>query len=162
MSPLSLLLALSLLCAAALSDTLGQSAVLFLNRVPPRRFLFCVLAGALTFLSAAACWTASLWLLGGALGFGLSLARCFWLVALAHAPLLMGWATLLPYLGGPLFQLLRAAVFLQLVVTTGVASGASLGWVTLACAPGYAIHFTLTHLDLLRWLQLERWWRART
>ena len=55
-----LLLSISILTTAGLSDLLGQSAVLLLNRVPLKRFLLCLLSGWLLFLASALAWALGL------------------------------------------------------------------------------------------------------
>jgi hypothetical protein len=163
MTPAQFVVALSILLGAGLSDLIGQSVVLFLNRVPPRRFLLCLASGSLLFGCSALGWTTSLWILGMLLGLELPLAQCLWLVALAHVPMLLGWTVLLPHFGRFLFHALRAWVFLDLVVAVGVATGAPLDKVVWACLPGWLAHFSLTHLELLRLERFQAWlWRTVT
>lgn len=157
------LLAVSILLGAGLSDLIGQSVVLFVNRVPPRRFLLCLASGSLLFGCSALAWTLSLWLLGMALGLPLNLPQALWLVALAHLPMLLGWTVLVPHFGRFLFHALRAWVFIDLVIAVGVATDASLPRVVLACLPGWLMHFSLTHLELLRLERFQAWlWRLVT
>ena len=146
-------LAASVLLTAGFSDTLGQSAVLFLNRVPPRRFLLCLGSGVLLFVGSAVLWSVEVWLLGLLFGLKLGLGRCLWLVALSHAPQILGMWVLLPHFGSYLFQALRAWTFFNLVVAVGVTTDAPLFTVLLCCVPGWLLHFSLTHLKLWR---LER------
>lgn len=109
---------------AALSEALGQSAVLFVNRVPPRRFL-----AALGSATAVSLLTALLWMAGVTLlvrtvlphqgdpGFA-EVAR---LVALAYVPRLLGVLVFTPYLGQAIgfltsiWSLLLAAVGLRVL-----------------------------------------------
>lgn len=154
-----LALALSILVTAGICDLVGQCAVLFLNRVPFRRFLWSLLRGLLVFVAAATLWALGLWMLAWLLSVPISLARCFWWVALAHTPLFLGWLVLLPHFGSYLFHALRALVFLNLVVAVGVESQAPLLPVILCCLPGWLLHFSLTHLKLLplQGLQNQLW-----
>lgn len=157
------LLALGILLGAGLSDLIGQSVVLFLNRVPPRRFVLCLLSGSVLFATSAALWTVSLWALSRLLPMPLGLWQSFGLVGFAHAPMLFAWTELLPHLGRFLFHALRAAVFFNLVVAVGLLTHAGVPAAMLICLPGWLVHFSLTHLELVR---LERFqaalWRALT
>ena len=152
------LIALALLAAAGFSDLLGQSAVLWLNRVSPRRFLLCLTGGALLFVASAVTWALGLWLCALLFHLPLSLARSFYLVAYAHVPQLFGVLVFLPHFGAYLFHLLRAWVFFNLVVAVGWTTGASLPVAILCALPGWALHFSLTHLgwawDLIPWRRL--------
>ena len=153
MTLLQLGLALAILAGAGLSDLVGQCAVLFFNKVPPRRFVLCLASGALLFVGSALLWVLSLWLLGAIAHLPLPLERCLYLVALAHFPMLLGFLQVLPHFGAYLFHALRAWAFLALVLAIGVATGAPPTVCALVCLPGWALHFSLTHLGLLR---LER------
>ncbi|MBS2036782.1 hypothetical protein JST97_17460 [bacterium] len=143
-------LALGLLSAAGLSDLLGQSAVLLLNRVSPRRFLLCLSLGGLLFVASALSWALGLFTLAWLFGLKLGLLRCGYLVAYAHIPQLFGVLVFLPHFGAYLFHLLRAWVFFDLVVAVGWTTGASLPVAILCSLPGWALHFSLTHLGWAR------------
>ncbi len=160
---MGLLLALGVVAAAGFSDLLGQSTVLFLNRVPPRRFLLCLASGLLLFLGSALLWAVSLFALGWLFHLDLSLATTLKLVGFAHAPLLLGVAVLIPHFGTYLQQALRALVFFNLVVALGVVTRSSLPVILLCCLPGWMLHFSLTHLELLRLERFQAWlWRSLT
>jgi hypothetical protein len=150
---LEFLVGISILTTAGLSDLLGQSVVLFLNRVSLQRALLCLSGGWLLFLASATLWAVGLWILGSAFHLQLGLGRAFWLVALSHAPQVLGVLVLLPHFGSYVFHGLRAWVFFNLVVAVGLATGAPLSVSVLCCLPGWMLHFSLTHLRLLR---LER------
>lgn len=160
---MKLLLALGVLAAAGLSDLIGQSTVLLLNRVPPRRFLLCLASGLLLFLGSAALWAASLWLLGWLFRLPLDLWTSLTLVGFAHVPMLLGAAVLIPHFGTYLQHALRALVFFDLVVAVGVVTHASLPLAVACCLPGWLLHFSLTHLELLRLERFQAWlWRTLT
>ena len=141
---------LSILTTAGLSDLAGQSAVLFLNRVPFKRFVLSLAGGWLLFLGSALLWALGLWLIGLFSGLHLGLARTFWLVALSHLPQVLGVLVLLPHFGSYIFHALRAWVFLNLVIAVGLDTGAPISTVVLCCLPGWLLHFSLTHLRLAR------------
>lgn len=148
------MLEFGLLAAAALADLIGQSAVLFLNRVPPRRFLLCLTGGVALFLASAFTWALTLFL-----WLPLSLSTACKLVAYAHIPQLLGWLVFLPHFGAYLFHFLRGWVFFNLVVAIGVTTGASLPVAVLCALPGWALHFFVTHLgwawNLPAWRRLS-------
>lgn len=146
MSLSALLLSLTVLAGAGLSDLLGQSTVLLLNRVPPRQFLTSLATGWGLFVLSAWIWALGLWLLGWLLGLQLDLLRVCWLVGLAHAPLLLGVFCVIPHFGAYLFHGLRAAVFFDLVVAVGWWTRAPLSTVVICCLPGWLWHFSVTHL----------------
>lgn len=153
------MLELGILAAAGFSDLIGQSAVLFLNRVPPGRFLLCITGGVALFLASALTWASGVCLLGWFFGLSLSLTEAGRLVAYAHLPQLMGWLVFLPHFGAYLFHFLRGWVFFNLVVAIGVVTGTSLPVAVLCALPGWGLHFFVTHLgwawDLAAWRRLS-------
>lgn len=159
----SLILALGILLGAGLSDLIGQSTVLFLNRVPPRRFLLSLASGLLLFVASAGLWALSLSLLGLVFGLPLGLGKSLTLVGLAHFPMLAGVAVLIPHFGTYLQHVLRALVFFDLVIAVGVVTQAGLPLIVLACLPGWLLHFSLTHLELVRLERFQAWlWSTLT
>ncbi|WP_157014630.1 hypothetical protein [Mesorhizobium xinjiangense] len=105
-------LALLVVVLAGLSQAVGQGVVLLLNRVPKPRFaLSLVLMGAI--YVAAATVTAVTTMIAADFAFASNVA--FWptigVVALAHAPRLLGVFTLAPYFGDGLNRLLDIWVF---------------------------------------------------
>src|SRR5262249_20931618 len=63
-APRAYLAAVLLAVLAGISLTLGQSVVLFANRVPPGRFAFTLLAGGVTYLARLLLWSVAIWLIG--------------------------------------------------------------------------------------------------
>lgn len=147
---MKLLLIFLLLAGAGFSDLLGQSAVLFLNRVSPRRFILCLGGGALLFVASAFTWAVGLFALAWLFGLNLGLLDCLALVAYAHVPQLAGFLVFLPHFGAYLFHLVRAWVFFDLVVAVGWKTGCSFPIAILCALPGWALHFNLTHLGWAR------------
>jgi hypothetical protein len=134
-------LALTVVALAGLSQALGQSLVLFINHVRPRRFILAVLFAALSYVLGYALWTASVYVVG-VYAFG---ARASWAavaaaVGLSYAPQLFAFFELAPFLGGPigiglsLWSLL--AILISLRSGLGLelweaAATAGLGWLLL-------------------------------
>jgi hypothetical protein len=121
-APNGLRLALLVLLLAGISETLGQSVVLVLNRVSRPRFFLSLGLGGLELALEVLVWMVSVFLLAIVLGvqrpsFG-SAAR---VIALAYAPLVLGFLVFLPYLGPLIGRLLRLWVLLATVVGASVA-----------------------------------------
>jgi hypothetical protein len=132
---------------AALSEALGQSIFLFLNRVRPGRFGFALLMAVLRCLLSYALWTISVWLVAS-LVFAhpapiLTVASA---VGLAYAPQLLSFFTLIPFFGPGLGTLL--ALWSMLAIVVAVRVGLELAtWQALVTAG-------------LGWLLIEVWQRT--
>src|SRR3982751_3893682 len=88
---------------AGASVTLGQSVVLFLNRVSGRRFALALVLGGLELVLEALFWTTSVWLVVGLLGVSRPhLVETIDVIGLAYAPFLFGVLVFLPYVGMPI------------------------------------------------------------
>ncbi len=129
-----LLLALLVVALAGLSEAVGQSVVLFINRITPRRFLLSLLLSALIHTVGYLFWAATIWLVGNWL-FGRNeefvvVARA---VGLAYAPALFSFFILTPYLGS-LFALF-IDVWILLATVVAVAAGLELTiWQAAVCS----------------------------
>lgn len=135
-------LALWTLFLAGLSSALGQSVVLFANRVRPPRFVASLVLSATLFVATTLIWALSLWLLADRLfDQARPLATAIRTVGLAHAPQLLAFVTLLPYFGSGLGVLLSVWTLLAIGVGARATFGLSLD-AALACA-------------LLGWLLLQ-------
>lgn len=89
---------------AGISMLIGQSVVLFLNRVRPRRFVLSLLANGVLFIMSGAVWALAIylsgrWLFAESPSFGLVVR----LVGLSFAPQVFGFLILVPY-AGPFIQ----------------------------------------------------------
>jgi hypothetical protein len=127
---------------AGLSQSLGQSLVLFANRIKPRHFVLSLLASAVIYVFGFLFSVASIWLTAKLI---FDKTQHFWLVTgvvgLTFAPYLFGFFILTPYLGlafGRILSLWRlAALLIALEVTLFFNI-----WQALACS-------------VLSWLLLE-------
>jgi hypothetical protein len=153
-----LLWALAVLLTAGLSVSIGQSVVLFANRVPPRRFLISLLGSAAVGLLAVLFWSVSIWATARIL-FGVTEAwRNFLIVtALGFAPALFGFTLFMPYLGVIAGWMLRVWVSLTVVVGVGIVGDLPLGPALLCCAPGWLFLESMTRLPLLDLRGLRAW-----
>jgi hypothetical protein len=189
-NPAGIWVALSVVCLAALSEAVGQSIILFLNRVRPWRFGFALLMAALRSLVGYGLWTASVWLVGsyvfGRAVPGPTVASA---VGLAYAPQLLSFFTLIPFLGPGLATILSLWSMLAIVVAVRVGLGletwqaivtSGLGWLLIGIwqrtlgrpiyvlgrwieqrVAGVPLEFTWQNVPLLR--QGTRWienWEA--
>ncbi|MFO7545698.1 MAG: hypothetical protein R6W77_09405 [Trueperaceae bacterium] len=134
-------LALSVVFFAGLSQAVGQSLVLFANRVSPRRFVASLILFATVFTTTFLFWAATVWLIAGRLfdhprPFATAVAA----VGLAYAPQLLAFFTLTPYFGSLLWIVLTTWTLIAIVIATQVTfdlatpraiAAAALGWVLL-------------------------------
>jgi hypothetical protein len=113
------LLALVVLVLAMFSETVGQSVVLFLNQVRPRRFLISIIMAVLIAIAGIALWTLVTWILGLWL-FKIepTFRQVLIAVAIGQSPLIFGFAVLIPYFG--LFIRLTLRVWVLLAVTVAL------------------------------------------
>lgn len=117
-------LGLAVVYLAGLSLALGQSVVLFAQRVSPRRFLSTLAVQAALFLAAFLMWGVSVWWVAR-IGFDAArpLGDVIAVVGLAYAPQLFGALVLTPYLGGPLQSLLSVWTLLATLVAAAAVFG---------------------------------------
>ncbi|RME53107.1 MAG: hypothetical protein D6790_18015 [Caldilineae bacterium] len=145
--PTALPAALGVVALASLSEGVGQSIVLFINRVRPRRFVLALLLSAFSHTVGYIFWSATIWALGVYL-FGRAvpyhvLARA---VGLAYAPHLLGFFVLTPYLGA-LFSLVIAVWSLLATVVAAQMALNMTVWQAVACSG-------------LGWLLVQVWRRT--
>jgi len=164
---------------AGLSEALGQSVILFINRLPPKRFMLALLITAASHVVGYLLWTVTVWLVGVyVFGQSISLTAIACVVGLAYAPQLLAFFELTPFLGNPFSILLTlwSMVAIVMAVRAGLnlelwqallASG--LGWIFIQIwrrtigrpiyalgrwlqrrAAGVPMEFTLSDLALLR------------
>lgn len=131
---------------AGFSESLGQSVVLFANRVKPRRFVASLALSAAIFLFSYLFWTLSIWLVGTYVynrdvDFNV-VAKA---VGLGYAPYLFSFFALAPYFGVPIFALLSVWSLLAVIVAVSVTLDLSLTQ-ALACSA----------LGWLLWQALQR------
>ncbi|MBE2222078.1 MAG: hypothetical protein IAF02_11075 [Anaerolineae bacterium] len=110
-------MALAVLFVSTLSLSIGQSVVLFANRVGRRRFVLSLMLSATLLVIGVYIWATAVWLLA-ALVFDAyqSFRNVFIVVSLSYAPLVYGFLVLLPYLGNIIYMILRVWIFLVLLM----------------------------------------------
>ena len=118
-APRAYLAAVLLGVAAGISLALGQSVVLFANRVSQGRFAFLVLGGGLIFLARLGLWSLCIWLVGVVSPrYALPLGVTFLAVCFGQAPQLFAVFETLPYFGSSLRRVLDA--YSLIVVVAGL------------------------------------------
>jgi len=157
-------IALAILILGGTSLAIGQSVVLFANRVSRRRFVLSISVSGLVFLIWVMLWAASTQVLVVVtLGRDLSYTKILMGAAVSMAPLLFGFLVLLPYIGNPIFQLLRIWVLLIFLVDISVVADASyLGALGIA-ALGWLLIEVVLRFPPLQFQRLRDWgWQKIT
>lgn len=139
--------ALILVTLAGASKTLGQSVILFVNRVRPVRFGLALCIGVFQYIVGFLLWTTSVWLVGR---YGFEAGAPWSLIAtavgVAYAPQVFAFFELTPFFGNPFGVLLTLWSLLAIVVGVQTVLGLSLAQAVLASGLG--------------WLLLQIWGRT--
>jgi len=110
------MLTIQIVAIAGLSEAIGQSVVLFANRVRPSRFLLSLLVAILLFVIGFFLWAGSLWLIMSyLLDVPMEWPMIAGAVAISYIPLVLAFLGFLPYAGQPILQLLYFISFYYLV-----------------------------------------------
>jgi hypothetical protein len=133
-SPNSLSTSLLVVFLAGLSQGLGQSVILFVNRIKPQRFGLSLLVSALLYVFGFLFSVLSIWMIAK---LTFDKTQHFYLVTsvvgLSYAPFLFGFFILTPYLGSFVYMILSvwrlAALLIALEVTLFLTI-----WQALVCA----------------------------
>lgn len=140
-------IALVVVGLAGLSQALGQSLVLFINHVRPRRFILAMIASTIGYMGGYGLWLVSVWLVGVyAFGAEVSWMEVAAAVGLAYAPQLFAFFELTPFLGNPFGVLLSLWTLLAIVTAVRATFGLEI-WQAIATSG-------------LGWLLLQAWWRT--
>jgi hypothetical protein len=120
-SPQSWTLSAAIAFSGGISMLLGQSVVLFLNRVPPRRFAISLVLNGVIFAIELALWAIVLWLTAWLFFREVPApAAAIRLIGLSSAPFVFGFLVLIPYLGPVIARLLYVY---SLLIAIDVAQG---------------------------------------
>ena len=134
--PLGLVASILVVLLAGISQTLGQSVMLFINRVSPLRFLLSVLVAAVLFVFNYNFWVLSTWLVARWLfDVVLPLVTVIKTLGFSYAPLLLGFLMVIPYFGMPILIVL--SIWTIMAIATGLGAISSLGiWQAFECCLG--------------------------
>ena len=125
--------ALIVVLIAGFSLALGQSIVLFINKVKPIRFIFSLAVSSILFLFTYSFWVASIWLVSNIFfNLHLSFLTVARTLALSYAPLTLAFLIGLPHLGIPISILLSIWRLLAEVYGMEVVAGLD-SWSAFAC-----------------------------
>ena len=132
--PLGSSTALVVVLGAGLATALGQSVVLFVNRIKPGRFAGSLFVSLIIYSCTYLFWTTSIFLLaryvfGSPTAWG-TVARA---VGLGYAPQLFNFLAFMPFFGVPVLVLLSLWSLLAILIGIGAALGFSL-WQALVCS----------------------------
>lgn len=131
-APGALSVALWILLLGTLSDVIGDSPLLFINRMRRGRFAAAVGIEAVLSVVRVAIWILSFWILVNLLNLGsVSLAEIVLVVGLGYAPMLLSFLVLIPYLGTLIGRVLHAWTLVTILASIAVAADSS-PWQVLA------------------------------
>jgi len=115
-----LYLSVAIVLVAGLSERIGQSVILFVNEIGPRRFVISIFIGSVLFLGGYVLWIASIWVIATLLFRpDVSLLAVIRAVGLGYAPLVFGFLGLIPYFGTGILTILYFWVFVAIVFAVG-------------------------------------------
>ncbi len=156
-------IALLVLLLAALSEGIGQSIVLFANRVKPFNFVLSLITSALIFAITYLFWVASIWLVVELVFkinipvYGLAFA-----LALCYAPKMLGFLAALPYFGMPISAVLSIWTLLSILLGLRNTTGLTL-WRSVIAAGGGWLVLQMGQRTVGRPLaQITRWIKTKS
>ncbi|MBC5800404.1 MAG: CAAX protease [Candidatus Eremiobacteraeota bacterium] len=138
--------ALVIVLIAGFSEAVGQSVVLFANRVKPVRFVFTIAIQSLLSAFGFVFLVLSTWAITALTHrTHVPIGRMALAFALSYVPLWFAFLTGLPYLGSPLLLLLRVWHLLALIVGFAAVSGISEARAPLYVGLGWLVLVTTQH-----------------
>lgn len=134
-------MALAIVALAGLSAAIGQSLVLFINRIRPWRFAVALLLSVVSYLAGYVVWTTAVWAVGVYL-FG---AQASWValaavVGLAYAPQILSFFELVPFFGNPFGILLSLWSMALVVAAVQVGLGLEAWQAVVAAGLGWLLY----------------------
>jgi len=136
--PLGLIASILVVLLAGLSQTFGQSVMLFVNRVRPLRFILSVAIAAVIFVFNYNFWVLSTWLVAGWLfRADLPLIDIIRTLGFSYAPLLLGFLMVIPYFGMPILIVLSIWTLMAIATGLGVISNLDIWQAFESCLGGW-------------------------
>lgn len=136
--PRGLILAIAVTGGASL--LLGQSVILFVNRVRPARFIFSLLLNGVIFALSLAIWAVAIWATGRLLfPNDIPLLTVLQLVGLGAAPYVFGFLVLLPYAGTFIGKVLSVWSFLVVLAGLTTLAQGRLGAALICTTVGWLL-----------------------
>ena len=134
--PLSTISAVLVVLLAGLSQTFGQSVMLFINRVRPLRFFFSIAIAAIIFVFNYNFWVLSTWVVARWIfSVDLSLIEVIKTLGFSYAPLLLGFLMVIPYFGMPILIILSVWALIAIAIGLGTVSDLGI-WQAFECCLG--------------------------
>ncbi len=150
--------ALLILFLSILSLLIGNSVVLFANRVSRSQFIRSLLAFGFLFLLSILFWTLSVQILSSLLfGVHKPFEDVFIIVSRSFTPFILGFLILLPHFGHYLYALLRVWVVINLIINIAHAYGFGPGQALIVSLLGWILLELITSLSFLRLDTVKRW-----
>ncbi|MEM6428347.1 MAG: YIP1 family protein [Deinococcota bacterium] len=139
-SPRGLTVALVVVLLGTLSEAIGQSIMLFANRVRPRRFVLSLLLSSGIQAFGMVFWTASVWWVAGRVfGVDANLRQVTRAVGLGYSPYLFSFFILVPFFGAFINGLLSLWRLLVVVLAVDVALDLSVRQALLSSGLGWLL-----------------------
>ena len=147
---------------AGLSQALGQSIVLFANRVRPHRFVASLLLSASIYAFGFLLLTTSIWLVSRYLFDSVgSLRVATKAVGLGYSPYLFSFFILTPYFGNPISALLSVWSLLAIVLAVRISFDLALAQALLCSALGWLLLQVIQRTIGRPVVALAKWLRRR-
>jgi hypothetical protein len=147
---------------AGVSESLGQSVVLFLNRVRPKRFVLAISITTVNHIVGYLLWTAVIWSVGNLLS---ETEQSWYVVAvvvgLAYAPQLFAFFELTPYLGNLIWGILTLWSMVAIVVALHYGLGIEAWQALLVSALGWIVVQALRRTVGRPIMRLQMWMEHR-
>jgi hypothetical protein len=140
-------ISLTVLVLAAASHFIGQTVVLQINGVPRASRLKALALGSLQQIGGFFLWMFAIWLIATVIfRADQDLTVAFRVLAIAYAPMVLGFVVLVPFAGPWLFQGLRMWTVLAVIVATSVAFAMSPRAAAICAIVGWIGQYFLTQL----------------
>ncbi|MGV2826508.1 hypothetical protein [Myxosarcina sp. GI1(2024)] len=138
--PLGLVASILVVLLAGISQSLGQSVMLFVNQVRPLRFLLSIAIAAVLFVFNYNFWVLSTWLVADWLfQVSLPLLEVIKTLGFSYAPLLFGFLMVIPYFGMPILIVLSIWTFLAIARGLGTISPLGIWEAFECCLAGWLV-----------------------
>jgi hypothetical protein len=145
------------------SMMLGQSVVLFANRVSRRRFAACLAVAGLVYVAGLAVWGVTIWLSARIIGLDVPTGAITFAVCVGQAPWLFGFFCLIPYLGTSIQRILLVYSLLVVVAALSAVLDIRVWQAALLAAIGWAVRAGLDRALSRPLSGVRTWlWRAST
>lgn len=161
-APRGIYLALTVVGLAGLSETIGQSMILFVNQIRPKRFIPAVLIGVVSYIIGYLLWTTSVYFVTR---FAFQ-ATATWLtiaavVGLAYAPQILSFFELIPYFGNAFGILLSLWTMVAVVVAMVFGLDLTLWQAVIAAGLGWLLLQLLRRTVGIPVNSIWHWFRTR-